>query len=281
MKGRKQHGFLIYLPALVTAFAACYLLLYDLRTQDLTRGGHSIGKLIRFEGKVRHKPFGYFIWKDVQPQQTVFKGDRVMTGSDASAIIQLETGQTIQIQQNSSVVLEDLENLVNPEISGSLLVRELNGEERYLSGHRSDARALAEVKPCKLLFPEEFAELFIAAAEGAFVNFSWKSSAAGKLTVASSTASVDSANYNFEGGLQGWTATGGMLSAAWSASTAWAGTHSLSAVFGGSGSDTQSVVVGSAFVRLIERYAGDPGLEARLEALARELKGDSENGHDA
>jgi tryptophan synthase alpha chain len=38
------------------------------------------------------------------------------------------------------------------------------------------------------------------------------------------------------------------------------------------GRQVEAVVVGSAFVRLIERYARDPGLEARLEALARELK---------
>lgn len=33
-----------------------------------------------------------------------------------------------------------------------------------------------------------------------------------------------------------------------------------------------AVVVGSAFVRLIEQYGGDPSLESRLESLARELK---------
>ena len=32
------------------------------------------------------------------------------------------------------------------------------------------------------------------------------------------------------------------------------------------------VVVGSAFVRVIEKYAGTPELEGKLEALARELK---------
>jgi tryptophan synthase alpha subunit len=33
-----------------------------------------------------------------------------------------------------------------------------------------------------------------------------------------------------------------------------------------------AVVVGSAFVRLIERHASDPALETRLETLTRELK---------
>ena len=32
------------------------------------------------------------------------------------------------------------------------------------------------------------------------------------------------------------------------------------------------VVVGSAFVRVIEQYAGTPEMETKLEALARELK---------
>ncbi len=34
----------------------------------------------------------------------------------------------------------------------------------------------------------------------------------------------------------------------------------------------EAAVVGSAFVRLIERHASEPGLEGRLEAFARELK---------
>jgi tryptophan synthase alpha chain len=38
------------------------------------------------------------------------------------------------------------------------------------------------------------------------------------------------------------------------------------------GRQVEAVVVGSAFVRLIERYAEDPALEARLEAFTRELK---------
>ena len=37
------------------------------------------------------------------------------------------------------------------------------------------------------------------------------------------------------------------------------------------GRQVEAVVVGSAFVRLIERYGGDPSLEGRLEAFAREL----------
>jgi tryptophan synthase alpha chain len=35
----------------------------------------------------------------------------------------------------------------------------------------------------------------------------------------------------------------------------------------------EGVVVGSAFVRLIEQYANDPALEAKLEDFTRELKG--------
>ena len=35
----------------------------------------------------------------------------------------------------------------------------------------------------------------------------------------------------------------------------------------------EAVVVGSAFVRMIEQYAGDASLEARLESFVRELKG--------
>jgi tryptophan synthase alpha chain len=38
------------------------------------------------------------------------------------------------------------------------------------------------------------------------------------------------------------------------------------------GRQVEAVVVGSAFVRLIERNSGTPGLEAELESLARELK---------
>jgi tryptophan synthase alpha chain len=39
------------------------------------------------------------------------------------------------------------------------------------------------------------------------------------------------------------------------------------------GRQVEAVVVGSAIVRLIERHADDPGLAARLESFARELKG--------
>ena len=38
------------------------------------------------------------------------------------------------------------------------------------------------------------------------------------------------------------------------------------------GRQVEAVVVGSAFVRLIEQNAGNPALETRLEAFTRELK---------
>ena len=38
------------------------------------------------------------------------------------------------------------------------------------------------------------------------------------------------------------------------------------------GRQVEAVVVGSAFVRLIERNGGNPSLESQLEAFARELK---------
>ncbi len=38
------------------------------------------------------------------------------------------------------------------------------------------------------------------------------------------------------------------------------------------GSQVEAVVVGSAFVRLIERYANSPALESELESFTRELK---------
>ncbi len=44
------------------------------------------------------------------------------------------------------------------------------------------------------------------------------------------------------------------------------------------GSLADAVVVGSAFVRLIEQNAGDPSLEAKLESLARDLKRGFEMG---
>ena len=39
------------------------------------------------------------------------------------------------------------------------------------------------------------------------------------------------------------------------------------------GRQVEAVVVGSAFVRIVERHGGEPDVEARLEAFARELKG--------
>ena len=38
------------------------------------------------------------------------------------------------------------------------------------------------------------------------------------------------------------------------------------------GAFADAVVVGSAIVRTIEKYGGDPALESKLEALARELR---------
>jgi tryptophan synthase alpha chain len=47
------------------------------------------------------------------------------------------------------------------------------------------------------------------------------------------------------------------------------------------GRHVEAVVVGSAFVRLIERHGGGAGLESELEAFTRELKsGFGARGHD-
>ncbi len=71
-------------------------------------------------------------------------------------------------------------------------------------------------------------------------TYLWNASA-GTLQVGSS----DSAVYSFETGTQGWAGSGAMLSAAWSSSVAFAGTHSLAVNFGGTGSGTGQVFIGS------------------------------------
>ena len=45
------------------------------------------------------------------------------------------------------------------------------------------------------------------------------------------------------------------------------------------GRQVEAVVVGSAIVRLIGEYGGDPSLERRLEAFVRELKGGFQGAH--
>jgi tryptophan synthase alpha subunit len=45
------------------------------------------------------------------------------------------------------------------------------------------------------------------------------------------------------------------------------------------GRQVESVAVGSAIVRLIGQYGGDPSLETRLESFMRELKGGFQGAH--
>src|SRR5947209_2267160 len=96
---------------LVGAAASSYKLYLEITAGVGAGLGKPLGRMARVEEKVRRKTATSFVWGSAISQEPVYMKDSIQTGDSSAAVVRFDDGTTLEIAENSLVVIDDLKNL--------------------------------------------------------------------------------------------------------------------------------------------------------------------------
>ncbi len=154
-----------------------YLLYLDLRSDNGVGTGDVLASISRIDGEVRRRRASSFIWNPVSQGTELFRRDAVRGAS----LIDFKNGTQIELGEESSIVIEDIENLELAYLRGSVVVSNASGTKRITVDR--DGKRTTETLPVRLMEPRA-SQTFLAPPRGsAQVSFRWFSPEPGEQTL--------------------------------------------------------------------------------------------------
>ncbi|MGZ3687099.1 MAG: hypothetical protein ACXWPM_07235 [Bdellovibrionota bacterium] len=141
--------------------------------------GKPLAKVSRRAAKVRRKAAKSYVWSNVKSGEDLYKKDSVQTSAGSAAAIQFEDGSTLEVGENSLVVIDDLTNLSLNFLRGQIVVRDKNGEDKRISVGQ-DGKAKIEELPIRLSFPTPQSYFWTAEKTPKPIKFAWEAHSQGK-----------------------------------------------------------------------------------------------------
>ncbi|MGK5082614.1 hypothetical protein WDW37_04850 [Bdellovibrionota bacterium FG-1] len=163
---------LVTLACLSGAGMGAYLLYEDFNSSGAEGHGPVMAKVERREAKVRRKSASSFAWNNLQQDQNLYRRDSVQTSTASAAVIRFKDGNSIELGENSLVVIDDITNLSLDFLKGSVVLHTTQGDKRVTVG--KDGKAKLEELPIRLVKPEPLARFFTRDHESKSVRFAWK-----------------------------------------------------------------------------------------------------------
>jgi len=164
------------LAALACASFALYngqLLKKDFEASGSAGVGNPIGKIVNRESKVRRKPGHTYIWSNVIQGEQVYQQDSIQTGTGSTVAITLEDGTSLELGENSLIVITDAANLNLSNLRGSLILRDKTGKNKKIKVDATGKQTIQEI-PVRLDRPESFARFYKKSGALRSVEFIWE-----------------------------------------------------------------------------------------------------------
>jgi hypothetical protein len=147
--------------------ASNYLLYLDLRSDYGISTGDVLASISRIDGEVRRRRASSFIWNPVNQGTELFLRDAVRGPS----LIEFKNGTQMELGEESSIVIENLQNLELAFLRGSVIVSDTSGTKRITVDR--DGKRTTESVPVRLIEPR-VSQTFLAPPKGqALVPFRW------------------------------------------------------------------------------------------------------------
>ncbi len=164
-----------------------YFLYRDFTASGGAGLGPPIAQVGRKESKVRRKPATSYVWAPVQTKESLYRKDSIQTASDSAATILLNNGASLDLSENSLVILDDSKELALNFLRGSAVLRDTAGDSKISIDNQGNAKI--EKMPIKLLSPEPLSNFFTQQVAGKFsktIAFRWLEEASKNSQTASS-----------------------------------------------------------------------------------------------
>lgn len=164
---------------LAGAILSGYLFYLDLWQPGVLGLGRPLATVIHREDEVRRKPASSYLWSAVDVGDRFFYRDSLQVGHGSRAVVELDSGRLLEVNENSLVVFEKTKELALKFLRGDFIVRSESGDLRYIASGKGGVEAksltlrLLEPRPASLLFSSD---------DLRSVQFSWRSVAKKKTT---------------------------------------------------------------------------------------------------
>lgn len=152
----KSTPLVIAVFCLLGSAASFYAFYQDFRSQGDRGLGLPIGRIDYFETQVRRKTGNSFIWNDVEKSINVYKKDSIKTGPKSTATITLDGNASIEIGENSLVVLENTKDLASNFRAGNFTIRSQKEQKQV---QVKEGKPVTTVLPISLVAPKPFAQI--------------------------------------------------------------------------------------------------------------------------
>lgn len=163
---------LVALVCLVGAGVSGYFFYLERKFTSGVNQGSAIGTLERRDGKVRRKSASSFVWQGIEEQEKIYQKDALQTGPESTSLIRLSDGTSMELSENSLVVMKTLENISLNFVKGTAIVRESGGGVKQIQVN-SDGKLNEEKLSVQLLEPPMFSEFFVKEQETKNIFFTW------------------------------------------------------------------------------------------------------------
>ncbi len=164
---------LVTVACLLGSAGSAYLLYLDFNETGGSGQGAPMAQVERRVSKVRRKPPTSFIWSNVRSDEQLYKKEYVQTGPDSSAVIRLKDGSSLELKENSLVVIDDASNLALGFVRGGGVLRTKEGDSKITASEKKGEAAKIEKLPVQLVAPAPLAE-FASDSSTHLVRFAWK-----------------------------------------------------------------------------------------------------------
>lgn len=154
------------------AATGTYLLYQDMTETGMSGQGAPMAQVLRTEKRVKRKLASSFVWNTVQSEQPLFRRESIQTGAESSALIRLVGGESIELRENSLVVIDDTKNLMNNFIRGSLVLHQETGDSVVTS--TGDGKVEIQELPIQLISPSISEVFFTPKGNSKEIRFEWK-----------------------------------------------------------------------------------------------------------
>ncbi len=159
-----------------TSLGAGYFLYGDLNRGAQKNNGVQIATVGKVRGKVRSKSQGSFVWNDLRPNAQIFLKDTVSTGDDGFASILMKEGSELELEPNSFVVIDRLENQKMSLLQGAMVLRGADGQGgKRISRGGDDAADVRELF-VRLTEPASLSVLVAPTGAPRAIGFKWSGS---------------------------------------------------------------------------------------------------------
>jgi hypothetical protein len=165
---------MLILSCLGLGVGSAVLLLQDLSDVAGVRGGKRLGEVGQSLGAVRQRTPTSLLWRFLASGQGLYLRDTIQVGPESFASLKLDNGSTLEIGENSLVVLEEVTGLDFQILRGSLVVRSADGDQSVEAQGKNPPKI--QKFPFQLVRPGAFQKIYVGSGTTSLtsIQFQWK-----------------------------------------------------------------------------------------------------------